>query len=94
MGKKKGNKADGSNTRMITTVAVAGGVFLLRKLLATAWTKITGKVPPTDLTDPKVTLPEALAWSVATGVVVEAARFAIVRSTMRKPVPDGEAESS
>ena len=94
MSKKKGKKGDGSNTRMITTVAVAGGVFLLRKLLASAWTKITGKVPPTDLTDPKVTLPEALAWSVATGVVVEAARFAIVRSTMRKPVPDAEAESS
>ena len=94
MGKTKSKKGDGSSTRMITSVAVAGGVFLLRKLLATAWTKITGRVPPTDLTDPKVTLPEALAWSVATGVVVEAARFAIVRSTMRKPVPDTGAESS
>ena len=94
MGKNKSKKGDGSNTRMITTLAVAGGVFLLRKLLATVWTRVTGKVPPTDLTDPKVTLPEALAWSVATGVVVEAARFAIVRSTMRKPLPDAGAEAS
>lgn len=86
MGKSK--KGDGSNTRLVTTVAVTGGVFLLRKLLATAWTKITGKVPPTDLTDPRVTLPEALAWAVATGIVVETARFAIVRSTMRKSLPD------
>jgi Protein of unknown function (DUF4235) len=94
MGKNKSKKGDGSNTRMITTLAVAGGVFLLRKLLATVWTRVTGRVPPTDLTDPKVTLPEALAWSVATGVVVEAARFAIVRSTMRKSVPDTGAEAS
>jgi hypothetical protein len=91
---KKGKKSDGSNARMLTTVAVTGGVFLLRKLLATAWTKVTGKVPPTDLTDPKVTLPEALAWSIATGIVVETARFAIVRSTMRKSLADKEAESS
>jgi Protein of unknown function (DUF4235) len=87
------NKKDGSsNARLVTTVAMTGGVFLLRKLLATAWTRITGKVPPTDLTDPKVTLPEALAWSIATGIVVETARFAIARSTMRKPSLDTEAE--
>ncbi|HEX7160440.1 MAG TPA: DUF4235 domain-containing protein [Trebonia sp.] len=94
MAKNKGKKGDGSNTRMLTTMAVTGGVFLLRKLLATAWTKVTGKNPPTDLTDPKVTLPEALAWSIATGIVVETARFAIVRSTMRKSLPESEAESS
>lgn len=89
MSKKKG----GSGTRMITTVATAGGVFLLRKVLAAVWTKITGRVPPTDLADPKVTLPEALVWAVATGVVVETARFAIVRSTMRRPGPESSAES-
>jgi len=94
MGKNKNKKGDGSNARLVTTVVMTGGVFLLRKLLATAWTKITGKVPPTDLTDPKVTLPEALAWSIATGLVIETARFAIVRSTMRKSLPDAGAESS
>ena len=94
MGKNKVKKGEGSSTRLVTTVATAGGVFLLRKLLATAWTRITGKVPPTDLTDPKVTLAETLVWSVATGIVVETARFAIVRSTMRKSLPDAGAESS
>jgi hypothetical protein len=94
MAKNKGKKGDNSNARMMTTMAVTGGVFLLRKLLATAWTKVTGKNPPTDLTDPKVTLPEALAWSIATGIVVETARFAIVRSTMRKSLSESEAESS
>jgi Protein of unknown function (DUF4235) len=93
MAKNKGKKGDGSNTRLLTTVAMTGGVFLLRKVLASVWTKITGKVPPTDLTDPRVTLPEALAWAVATGIVVETARFAIVRSTMRKSLPETGAES-
>jgi hypothetical protein len=91
MGKNK--KDGGSNARLATTVAMTGGVFLLRKLLATAWTKVTGKVPPTDLTDPKVTLPEALAWSVATGIVVETLRFVVVRSTMKKSLTEAVTES-
>jgi hypothetical protein len=89
----KGKKGQGSNGRLVTTLAVTGGVFLLRKLLATGWTKATGRVPPTDLTDPKVTLPEALAWAVATGVIVESARFAIIRGTMRK-TPEAAVESN
>jgi Protein of unknown function (DUF4235) len=91
---KSKNKDSGSNSRLVTTMAVTGGVFVLRKLLGTAWTKITGRVPPTDLTDPKITLPEALAWSIGTGIVIEIARFFIVRSTMKKPLPESEAESS
>jgi uncharacterized protein DUF4235 len=94
MAKNKGKKGDGSNARMMTTMAVTGGVFLLRKLLATAWTKVTGKNPPTDLTDPRVTLPEVLAWSVATGIIVETARYAILHSTMRKSLSEVEAEEA
>ncbi len=88
----KGKKGEGSNNaRLVTTMAVTGGVFVLRKVLATAWTKSTGRVPPTDLTDPRVTLPEALAWAVATGLIVETARFFIIRATMRR-VPEVAAE--
>jgi hypothetical protein len=89
MSKKKGN---GSGGKLATTVAMAGGVFLLRRLLAMAWTKATGKNPPTDINDPDVKLPELLAWSVATGIVIESARYAIVRATARKAVTDGTAE--
>ncbi len=89
MSKKKGN---GSGGRLATTVAMAGGVFLLRKLLAMAWTKATGKTPPTDINDPELKLPELLAWSIATGIVIESARYAIVRGTARKPAADGIAE--
>lgn len=91
---KKNKEDGGSNARMLTTVAMSGGVFVLRKVLATAWTKITGKTPPTDLTDPKVTLREALVWSIATGIIVETVRFAIARTTMKKPAADTSAESS
>jgi uncharacterized membrane protein YjfL (UPF0719 family) len=87
MGKKKGDAASG----IATTLATAGALMVLRKVLATVWTKITGKVPPTDLTDPKDSLPETLAWAVATGVIVETARFAIVRMTMRRSSPQSEA---
>ena len=94
MGKNKNKKGEGSNTRLVTTVATAGGVFMLRKLLATAWTKVTGKEPPTDLSDPRVTLVETLVWTVATGIIVDTARFAIVRSTMRKSLPEAGSETS
>ena len=90
-----GKKGDGATSaKLVTTIATAGGVFVLRKVLATAWTKITGKEPPTDLAKPKVTLPEVLIWAVATGVIVEAAKFAIARGTMRKSVADAEVEAS
>jgi len=90
-----GKKGDGATSaKLVTTLATVGGVFVLRKVLATVWTKITGKEPPTDLANPKVTLPEVLIWAVATGVIVEAAKFAIVRGTMRKSVGDAEVEAS
>ena len=90
-----GKKGDGATSaKLVTTVATAGGVFVLRKVLATVWTKITGKEPPTDLSRPEVSLAEVLIWAVATGVIVEAAKFAIVRGTMRKSVADAEVEAS
>jgi len=85
MAKDKEGQGQSANARLVSTVVVTGGVFLLRKVLATAWTKVTGRVPPTDLTDPMVTLPETLIWAVATGLVVETARFFIVRALVRRP---------
>ncbi len=90
MAEKKSNASSG----IAGTLATTGALMLLRKVLATVWTKITGKVPPTDLTDPAVGLPETLAWAVATGVIVETARFAIVRATMRRSPTGSETTSS
>jgi hypothetical protein len=85
-------KGDGSGSKLLTTIAVTGGVFVLRKLLAVVWTKATGRVPPTDLSDPQLKLPEVLAWSIATGIVVESARYAIVHGMARPATMDAEAE--
>lgn len=94
MSKKK--KKDGSGGHLAVTLATAGGVFVLRKVLATAWTKITGKEPPTDLSDPRVTLPEALGWAVTTAVIVETARFGLMRAARRQAAsasaPDAESD--
>ncbi len=84
MAKKKSNASGG----VAVTLATTGALLLLRKGLAAGWTKVTGKAPPTDLTDPAVGLPETLAWAVATGVIVETARFAIVRATARRSAGD------
>ena len=92
MSKKKGDGSGGTGGRLATTLAMAGGVFLLRKLLAMAWTKATGKTPPTDINDPELKLPELLVWSIATGIVIESARYAIAHATARKAVTDGTAE--
>ena len=80
-------KKDGSGGHMGLTLATAGGAFILRKLLAMAWTKIFGKEPPIDLTDPKVTLVEAVGWAVLLAAVVEIARFGMVRAIIRRSAP-------
>jgi Protein of unknown function (DUF4235) len=84
-----GKKSGGSGGRLLVTAASAGAVFVVRKVLAAAWTRVTGKVPPTDLTDPKVTLAEALGWAVLVGVTAETARFAVARAAARRTLPEG-----
>lgn len=95
MAKGKGKKSDGSGGNMLATVASTGTMFLTRKLLGMAWTRVTGKEPPTDLADRKVTLAEALGWAVLLGIIGELARFAVVRASTRRQLPEaGDAESS
>jgi hypothetical protein len=77
MGKKDGGKLAG-------TLATAGAVFVARKLATVAWTRATGKVPPTDPADPAVRLGEAAAWAVLVGVTVEMARLFAGRATARR----------
>jgi hypothetical protein len=77
-------KKDGSGGNMVISLAITAMPFVLRKVLATAWTKIVGREPPTDLTDPKVTLPEALGWAVVLAIIVETARFGMTRPARRR----------
>ncbi len=50
-----------------------------RKLLATVWTKLTGRAPPTNPASPDTTWPEAIGWAAASGVVMGVARLLATR---------------
>ena len=62
-------------TKVVSAAAAMAAAFVARKVLTFAWTKATGKEPPTHPEDPRVALTEALTWSVLVGVSVEAARL-------------------
>lgn len=80
MGKKDAGKLAGA-------IATAGAVFVARKLATVAWTRATGKVPPTDPADPAVRLGEAAAWAVVVGITVEMTRMFASRATARRLNP-------
>ena len=84
-------KAD-FGTRIISGLAAMVATFLARKVVTFAWTKATGKQPPTHPEDPQVALSEALSWSVLTGVTVGAAKLLATRAAARRTHsgPDSE----
>jgi hypothetical protein len=91
-------KKDQSGNHMAFTLGTTGGIIVLRKVLRTAWKKAVGKEPPTDVTDPKVTLIEALAWTVAMAIIAETTRFWIAVATGHRKAaaieaPEGDTES-
>jgi hypothetical protein len=71
-------------TKIISAVAAMAAAFVARKAITFAWTKVTGKEPPTHPEDPQVALAEALGWSVLAGVSVEAARLLATRAAARR----------
>ena len=83
---------DNFGTKVLNALATMGAAFMARKLLMIAWTKATGKEPPTHPEDPQVALSEALGWSVLTGVTVGAAKLLATRAAARRTHsgPDSE----
>jgi Protein of unknown function (DUF4235) len=81
-------------TRVVYGVATMLAAFAARKMLILAWTKVTGKEPPTDPEDPKVALAEALGWSVLVGITVGAVRVLAVRAVSRKSLSSAEGGSA
>jgi hypothetical protein len=79
-------------TKITSALAAMAAAFVARKLITLAWTKATGKEPPTHPEDPQVALGEALGWSMLTGVTVEAARLLATRAATRRTysAPDCE----
>jgi hypothetical protein len=92
MADKKADRKVDLGTKVISAVAGMAAAFVARKVITFAWTKVTGKEPPTHPEDPQVALTEALGWSMLTGITVEAARLLATRVAARRTYsrPDGE----
>ena len=71
-------------TKITSAVAAMVAAFVARKVITVAWTKATGKEPPTHPEDPQVGLREALGWAMLTGVTVESARLLATRAAARR----------
>jgi hypothetical protein len=78
------DKRGDGGTRALGTLAAFAAAFAARKLITLAWTKITGKEPPSDPQDPQVGIGEALSWAVVTGIAIESARLLAGRAATRR----------
>src|SRR6188472_3557134 len=61
------------------TAAAIGATIVARKLVDRSWHVATGNTPPKNPESPDVTMAEALAWAVASGVAVGVARMLATR---------------
>jgi hypothetical protein len=84
---KKSGDQRGALVGALTTTAA---VWVVRKALTAAWTRATGKVPPTDPSDPKVGVIETLGWALIAGASIEATRLFAARLTTRRARAAGE----
>jgi hypothetical protein len=55
--------------------ATVGATMVARKLMTAGWKVSTGKQPPSNPEHPDVSIGEAVAWAVASGVAVGLARM-------------------
>ena len=79
-------------TKVMNGVTTMAAAFVARKVLTAAWTKATGKKPPTNPEDPRVALAEALSWSVLVGITVAAVRVLAIRAVSRKALASADDE--
>ena len=84
---------DDFSTRVVNGLATMSTAFLARKALMLAWTKVTGKEPPTNPEDPRVALPEAIGWSVLVGITVAIVRVFAIRAVSRRSLGGANRES-
>ena len=83
---------DDFSTRVVHGLATMSTAFLARKALIVAWTKATGKEPPTNPEDPRVALPEAIGWSVLVGITVAIVRVLTIRAVARQSLGSANRE--
>ena len=83
---------DDFGTRIVHGLATMSAAFVARKALILAWTKVTGREPPTNPEDPRVALPEALGWSVLVGITVAIVRVLAIRAVSRNSLGSADRE--
>ncbi len=79
-------------TRILHGLTTMSAAFVARKLLMFAWTKATGKEPPTNPEDPRVALAEALSWAALVGITVAMVRVLAIRAVSRKTLSSADRE--
>jgi hypothetical protein len=79
-------------TRIAQGLATMAAAFVARKLLMFAWTKVTGKEPPTNPEDPRVALAEALSWAALVGTTIATVRVLAIRAVTRKTLSSADRE--
>jgi hypothetical protein len=71
-------------SRAVGTLAALAAAMGTRRLVTVGWKKVTGKEPPNDPIDPRVSVGEALSWAILLGVTMETARLLAQRVATRK----------
>ncbi|HEX6248054.1 MAG TPA: DUF4235 domain-containing protein [Nocardioidaceae bacterium] len=72
-----------SGSKVWSAMALAstvGAGIAARKAMTTSWKVATGKEPPANPADPDVSIGEAVAWAVISGVAIGVARMLASRS--------------
>lgn len=67
-----------SGSKAWSAMALGSTVFAgiaARKAMTTSWKVATGKEPPANPADPDVSIGEAVAWAVVSGVAIGVARM-------------------
>ena len=88
--KKKGD----IGTRVFNSLTTMAASFVARKVVTFAWTKVTGKEPPTNPEDPRVALVEAFSWSVLTGITVATFRLLAIRAVAHRTLSGADRETA
>jgi hypothetical protein len=60
---------------MMALASTVGAGIAARKAITTSWKVATGKEPPQNPADPDVSLGEAMAWAMFSGVAIGVARM-------------------
>ncbi len=77
------DEAGKTGWKIFAALSAVLAAMLARKAVTFAWTKTTGKEPPTNPEDPEVTWGEAAGWAIASGVAVGLARLVAQRQAAR-----------